>query len=662
MSDKKQGSEKSERELEELRLRRLNALRGIVQVAARRWLWAFAAATAVVAVALVALLARRTLRSPERAVVVTRLQFFPKRASKIQAMDAGQVFQILTREAPVRRYAEKLGLLGLERLRTWLDISIEPSRFDSRLFEIAARANTEARAAEKANAFADACLKEYEDYRRAELEKWLVTIDARRRELQGQIDALDAEEQKLAKANGLFAPKTDGDRLRLTITEQKLRLSEADVKVTNEALRAKRLREELGDVSAKAFGRADELKVLQEALVRAEKEVARLRTLYTDRNPRLALALKSQAEARGQLDAFLKENEMPAMTSSELERLTRVYAKLRDAEVEYEIQKSSQEALKKEIAANEARLAALAGLLPQFDGFARRRDTLQTAINGLEETISDIRYLQAAVSGDLAQVERATSGKVASPLNKKNLALGLLGGLFAGGGLWALLALLDVVFGRVRGVREAACYLGVRTLGAAVPQDRCPAGVDYRAALDRVCFQIERATAGKAVHFVGALPGGAFVPALGEALRWSLAMAGRRVVTVDVVPAKTFEAPEGAEQLSAVCLKGEQGWFARADPLALSPSETKLLGEDLAALRARFDLVILRCREPADSSIFLRQALETADVALFFVGARRTPRAALRGLAREGERTGREPLVVVGGRLAAGDFTEEASR
>ncbi len=654
-------TEMSERELEELRLRRLNALRGVAQVAARRWLWAFLAATVLVSAALVALLARRTLRAPDRATIVTRLQFFPKRASRIQAMDAGQVIQILTRDSLVRRYADSMGFSGLERLRTWIDISIAPSRFDARLFEITARANTEKRAAEKANRFADACLGEYEEYRRAELEKWLTTVDARRRELQGQIDAIDAEERQLAGTNGLFSPKTDGDRLRVTITEQKFRLSEADVKVTNEALRARRLREELGDVSAKAFGRADELRALQDALVRAEKEVARLRTLYTDRNPRLALALKSQAEAAAELDAFLKENEMPAMTSSELERLTRVYARLKDAEVEHEIQMSSQAALKAEIAANEARLASFARLLPQFDALARRRDTLQAAIDGLEETISDIRYLQAAVSGDLAQVERATSGRVAPPLSKKNVALGVAGGLFAGGGLWALLVLLDILFGRVRGAREVACYLGVRSLGALDRKGRLPAGVDHRDALDRVCYRIERETVGKAVVFAGLLPGGRFVPELGDAMRWSLAMSGRRVVTVDIVPARSFEAPEGAEQLSSVCLKGDRGWFARVSRYALSPSETKLLGEDIATLRSRYDLVILRCLEPIHSAIFLRQALGLGESAMFYVGSRRTPRLFLRRLSREGERTGRQPLVVVGGRLAAGDFTEEAS-
>ena len=457
---------KEELDAEELRLRRLNALRGIAQIIARRWLWAFLAALVVVSGALTALLARRTARSCERAVVTTKLQFYPKSAAKIPALDAKQVLQILTRAALVRTYIEEAGLVGVERLRAWIDLSIEQNRWDPRLFEITTKASTEARAVEKANAFADVCLKEYEAYRRAELEKWLTTIGARRQELTDQIAQVDGEEQRLAQANGLLSPEEDADRLRTTISDQKVRLSEAAVRVTNGALRAKRLKEELGAVSVKAFGRADELKALQEDVLRAEKEVARLRTLYTDKNPRLAVVLKAQAESRAKLDAFLKENEMPAMTSVELERLTAVYEKLKDTEIEYEVQKSGKEALEKEIAANERQLTTLVRLLPQFEGFRRRRETLQATIQGLEETISDIRYLQASVSGDLAQVEHATGGKVASPLSKKNVALGLAGGLFAAGGLLTLLVLLDFAFGRVRSPREVACYLGVRLLGA----------------------------------------------------------------------------------------------------------------------------------------------------------------------------------------------------
>ena len=652
---------KEELDAEELRLRRLNALRGIVQIIARRWLWAFLAALVVVSGALTALLARRTARSCERAVVTTKLQFYPKSAAKIPALDAKQVLQILTRAALVRNYIEEAGLVGVERLRAWIDLSIEQNRWDPRLFEITTKASTEARAVEKANAFADVCLKEYEAYRRAELEKWLTTIGARRQELTDQIAQVDGEEQRLAQANGLLSPEEDADRLRTTISDQKVRLSEAAVRVTNGALRAKRLKEELGAVSVKAFGRADELKALQEDVLHAEKEVARLRTLYTDKNPRLAVVLKAQADSRAKLDAFLKENEMPAMTSVELERLTAVYEKLKDTEIEYEVQKSGKEALEKEIAANERQLTTLVRLLPQFEGFRRRRETLQATIQGLEETISDIRYLQASVSGDLAQVERATGGRVSSPLSRKNVTLGLAGGLFAAGGLLTLLVLADFAFGRVRSPREVACYLGVRLLGAVVPKDRCPKGVEHKDLIDRICFRLERETAEKAVHFIGLLPGGAFVEELGEALHWALTMAGRRVVVLDIVPAKTFEPPEGAEFLAAVCLKGDRGWFARANQLALSPSETKLLGEDIAALRARFDLVLLRCAEPVGSDIFLRQMLEIAEVSLFHVGAGRTPRAALRRLARDGAAVGKVPLVVVDGRLTAKDFAEEAS-
>lgn len=652
--------EKSELDFEERQLRRLNAFRRVLQIVAMRWLGVFLAVLVAVSAALAVLLVRRTGRSYTRAVVRTKLQFYPKSASKIPAMGEKQVFQILTRDAMVRDYIERMGLSGVERLRAWQDLSIEQNRWDARLFEITAKANTEARAAAKANCFADICLEAYAAYRRAELEKWLETIDARRRELLEAVVRIDADEQKLARAHGVLAPEADVARLRATISEQKVQLSEVGVKLTNEALRVKRLKAELGAVSVKAFGRADELRDLQAELRRTEKEVARLRELYTEKNPRLAVVLKTRAEAQAKLDAFLRAHQMPSMTGAELERLTAVYERLKNAEVEREIQQSAKEALEKEIAAGERQLKTLADLLPQFEAFRRRRETIQPTIQGLEETISDIRYLQAAVAGDLTQVERAQGGRVASPYDRKNFLLGLGGGLAAAGGLLALLVLLDVLFGRVRNAREVGCYVGVRLLGAAVPKARCPRGVAYKDALDRICFKIERATAANAVHFMGLLPGGTFVEELGEAMHWSLTMSGRRVVLVDVVPAKTFREPEGAEILTAVYLKGGQGWFARANPQALSPSETKLLGEDLAALRARFDLVLLRCAEPVASALFLRQMLEIADASLFHVGAGATPRRFLRLLAREGEAAGKEPMIVVDGRLSARDFAEEA--
>ncbi len=652
--------EKSESEAEALQMRRLNALRIVVQTVALRWAWPTLAVTLAVAAALTVALMRRTGRSYERAVVTTGLQFYPKSASRIPAMSEQQVYQILTRGAMVKMYIEEAHLTGIERLRAWQDLSVMPSSWDRRLFEITAKANKEERAVEKANCFADICLREYAAYRRADLERWIKTIDARREELLTQIARVDADEQKLARTYGVLSPESDLERLRLTVLDQKERLSEASVKLSNGDLRVRRLKEDLGSVSAKAFGRADELKALQDELSQADKEVSRLRALYTERNPRLVIVMKTRDECQARVNAFLRENEMPSMTGAELERLTAVYDRLRDATAEWEMLRLSRDALAKEVAENERQMQTLADLQPRFSGFRRRRETLQETIQNLEETISDIRYLQASIAGDLTQVERATSGKVASPYQAKNFAFGLVGGVFAGCGLLSMLVLLDFLFGCVRGPRELGGYLGLRLAGAVAPEAKCPKGVKWRDAVDRLCFDVEKMLSPKGVYYVGALPGGALLPELGDAFHMALSMDGCRSAVVDIVPAKTFSPPDGAECLASVYMKGERGWFARASAKSLSMSETRLLAEDLASLRERFDVVFLQCSDPAVSGVFVGQMLEIASLSFFYVGARLTPRAFMRRLARSAERAGREAMILMGGRLSARDFETEA--
>ena len=107
-------------------------------------------------------------------------------------------------------------------------------------------------------------------------------------------------------------------------------------------------------------------------------------------------------------------------------------------------------------------------------------------------------------------------------------------------------------------------------------------------------------------------------------------------------------------------MKGAKAWFAVASLKALSPSETRLLAEDVAILRRRFDVVALRCARPITSDIFLRQTLELAEACVFHVGARRTPRRLLRRLVACGEQAGKEPLVIVDGRLSYTDLSKEA--
>ena len=131
----------------------------------------------------------------------------------------------------------------------------------------------------------------------------------------------------------------------------------------------------------------------------------------------------------------------------------------------------------------------------------------------------------------------------------------------------------------------------------------------------------------KGVTLVYRLAGAEGPASFREALRWTYAMAGRRLFGLSLVPGDSFEPPDDATTLSGVAYKDERGWFPCADMRSLDAAEIRMLQADIGALRKDFDDVFLEL--PLSfrrAGPFLDQVMGLADGVLLLVRANVSPR------------------------------------
>lgn len=575
--------------------------------------------------------ARRADRFEARAVLL----YHPRTAERVRALDRKDLFQILFRPTLKDALAARLsGAAATDALRQRLRQTVEfrQERDSPNAFNVVVRAESEAAAVARANAFAELCLKEYAAYRTADLRRWMETIDEQRKKLQGRLEELDAEEDRLVRATHQPLPERELDRLDETLGKQKAALAEAGVRRAKETARLKRLRADLATVPTAALGRLDELKRAQEELGKAEDDVVAAEALYTERNPRLVVARERRAALAAKYAAFCQAHGLGAIGRDELTKAETLVGQIEAAEAQEAAAREMCEALQSEIERNAKSLAQIQEAVPTYARLRHRREAIQTSLAGTEDTVADIRYLQASIPSDFTLVEPVKTAEETPLMTRKKTVAVVLGAGVAAGFVALLVVLLGVLFGRVRDAREVAFSPEARVLGS-LPPPEVPFASEQeeKRALNGLCYRFSREAGDARTVLVARLPGATYSRPLHDAFDWNCAMGGKRLLRIEIVAAQDFAVTDDLRPLGGLLLKGTEAFFPVQDVSRLSPGELQLLANDVKELGKTYDVVVLGRRTPlSNHSIYFEQMLRFCDCAVLFVGARRTPRASLR--------------------------------
>jgi hypothetical protein len=637
-------------EQEREQLRKMSALAKVAGGIALKWIPLFVAVFLVLAAGFSWYLVQRLAKSHWRYTATTQLLFMPLQEAKVPAMGDKQLFRVLDRRSLKARVADKIPLPPGEKGTLAFDMDIQQASKPSNVYKLSAHSGSREAAVRKVNAYADALTAEYGTWRVKELNRWSGDASERRTKMRAELSKIAEELVELHNRVGTDTPVETQTALTAMIAEERRNLLMLDVEIAAAEKSRESLSERDGAIGAKLLARAPELRHIKAAMEELDAEIAKLRQVYTDLNPRVRGKLEDREALEKRYAEIVAECGGEDPGEERIRQIEQEQAELLTVGSRLDALQEARKDLENVLGGNEERAKELMVVTPRVTTLEfRRRDLTQELVDLDEQINSAARMLENAES-ELQQIERATRAEERNPYAMETFAFAAAGAAACTGLLAVSVVVLGFFFGRMRGAKELAAHGDVRVLGS-LPGRWSLRRDQAKEAMGVVANHFVAGPESKGTVLVCRLKGAKPHPQFDEQLDWSLSMAGVRPFTLTVVPEGCADIPqEGAETMLGTVRQGSKGWFPAVNRYSLAPTELEMLWADLVTLRGEFDCIFLLMREGLRrGGDFTAQLLGVSDAVLLMAGANRTRRRELAYARRLAKEAGKPMLGLVTG-------------
>lgn len=633
-------------ESEKAQMRRILTIQKVAWEIFLKWKWLFLLLFLLAGGAFVTWFMFKSATSLSRFEAKTRLLFSPQKVAKIDTISDRQLMSIIERPSLKTRVGDRLGIPESKRGAMAGDMEIAQERRPTNLYTLTAAAPSRKEAVDRANAYAEVLIDEYVAYRSVDLENKRASIDARKRSIQEQLAENESEMSQLKAKNGVASPSDTLATLNTLISDQRRNLSALGVDVANEEMRRVKYDKMVGNVGAVITANAAAIRRRVEAIAMIDKDLATLRTSYTDINPKVAGKVQDRNKLVKEMQEYLKSKGVDSFDVDRIDEVEKAAGELANCGTRLEALAERQRALEQELKENEAKAERLTALVPEYERLATRHNDLEHNVRKLSDDANDITYLMSALRNDLRQIERADGASDNGGLAVKKIILAAFGAVICVGALFFWVLLIEFAFGNVRGGRELAAYNGINFLGS-LPKAGKRLTDEDREVLGVVALRLLGADAPRGVMLIGLLRGASRNVEFEEVLDYTASMSGVRIFTLDIVSSSSFTPPEDSEQMIGTVRKDTKGWFPVLNRYALAPTELEILKADLAELRNSFDTIFIRMEGGfRKGGSFFDQLLNVSETVVLMVGADRTPRSWFGYVRRHVEAAGKPMLAI----------------
>ena len=614
-------------EVEQAQLRKIIAFQKVLLGIVLKWTWLFLLVLVLVGASLATVLRIKAAKSVDRFEARTRLLYNPRKVVNVENLTDKQLMSILNRRSLKRKIADKVEMPILEKQCLTKDVDIVQERHPPNLFTLSVFSQSENGAAQKVNAYAEILIEEYVAYRTTDLENWRTSIASRRKTVLDKLAAIEADEKTLKTKTGVLAPQEALLTLNTLISDQRRNLSALGVDIANENVKRSRLEKMVGPGGQAIIANATTIRRKSEAIAAIDKELAALREVYTDRNPKVIGKLEDLNALVKGLEDFLKSKGVANLNVDGIDQLEKAAGELAECGTKLAVLDEKRRALEQEIADNEKKASELTAMIPEYERLTAHHADMELSVRSLTEQLNDIAYVESSLRNDLRQIERAHGGSDNGSLGAKKLIMVVGADMISLGGILVVVLFLELMYGNVRGGKEIAAYSEIRFLGS-LPAEGALSDEEAREVMGVVALKLLSVDVPRGVMLVSALPGSTRDSHFTEVLDYTATMSGTRLFALYIVPSAEFSPPEDGEQMIGVVRKESRGWFPVQNRLAMAPTELQMLQADIAELRNDFDTVfILMDGGMRKGGSFFDQLLGICESTVLLVGSAHTPRS-----------------------------------
>ena len=596
------------------------------------------------------------------------LFYTPRASEEVKPLSINHVLGVFSRQQIFHQLIEELQLNKEQRSILKQCIEVKPLRDHNDMFVITGIGDSDEYVKQLLNTFVAIGIRNYEEYRTAELRNFLDSRERRLHELQEYQKNLIERLHGLHRKYGIIHPKEEMDNVKKIQGEQNAALAELNVKLADARHRFSVAEKNYKAIPPNVIKYRATLSEFIIALRKASREYEKAKLMFAERNPRFVEAQTANEVIRKEFEAFKEKNQIKEFDENMLLGIDGVISRYQEAEVALQQLEISMKSLQAEIALIKEKEKKLQHMIPEHDSVEQLLVTGNKNISLLVEELSRVRSAIAHVPNDIVINERVVSTKAFPAFPIKVLAIIFIAGIFVSGLYATMVIIYDIMHGKFSGIEEASFHKDFFDTVGVIPHENASFTPEQRQIINNEMFYrfILRLKNIRTL-FSCSLDGSFLSSVLFDE---QFTKAKRNTILIRLIDVADVEQICGNMQKignfyysdsgkTGVDYKGEEkgedthaieyfrgfssgdgkgygygygfAFFPVRNLSVLEPDEISMLYDIVNELKKHYQLIRISREKPFDASCLLvRQLHDICDATLLYVGKKKTPRSVVR--------------------------------
>ena len=596
------------------------------------------------------------------------LFYTPRASEEVKPLSINHVLGVFSRQQIFHQLIEELHLNEKQRAILRQCIEVKLLRDHNDMFVITGIGDSDEYVKQLINTFVAIGIRNYEEYRTAELRNFLNSRERRLLEVQEYQKSLIERLHGLHRKYGIIHPKEEMDTVKKIQGEQSAAMAELNVKLSDARYRFSVAEKNYKEIPQNVIKYRAVLREFSSDLRKASREYEKAKLMFAERNPRFVEAKSANETIRKEFETFKEKNKITDFDESMLFGIEGVISRYQEAEVALQQLEISMKSLQAEIALIKEKEVKLQHMIPEQESVEQMLGTANKNISLVIEEMTRVRSNIAHVPNDINVNERVVSTKMFPMFPVKILALIFIAGVFAGGLYATIIIIYDIMYGKFSGIEEASYHKDFFDTVGVIPHEDAVFTHEQRKIINNEMFYrfILRLKDIRTV-FSCSLDGSFLSSVLFDE---QFTKAKRNTILIRLIDETDVEKICGNMQKIGnfyysdsgkvgTNYKGEENddtlheieyfrgfstgdgkgygygygfaFFPVRNLSVLEPDEITMLFDIVDELKKHYQLIRIAREKPFDASCLLvRQLHDICDATLLYIGKRKTPRSVIR--------------------------------
>ena len=595
------------------------------------------------------------------------LFYTPRASEEVKPLSINHVIGVFGRQQIFHQLIEEMHLNAAQKAVLKQSIEVKLLRDQHDMFIITGIGESDEFVKQLVNTFVSLGIRNYEEYRTAELRNFLNARERRLLELQEFQRNLIERLHGLHRKYGIIHPIEEMNTVKKIQGEQNAALAELNVKLADARHRFAIAEKNYNAIPINVIRHRATLREFILDMRKASREYEKAKLMFAERNPRFVEAKSAFEAIRNDFESFKRRNNITVFEENMLLGIDGVISRYQEAEVILQQLEISMKSLQAEIALIKEKESKLQHMIPEHDSVERLMETSNKSIALLVEEMTRLRSNIAHVPNDIIINERVVSTKAFPVFPVKILALILIAGIFISGLYATIVVTYDIIYGKFSGIEESSFHKDFFDTVGIIPLENAQFTASQRQIINNEMFyrfilQLKDTRTLFSCSLDGSfLSSVIFDEQFTKAKRNTILI--RLISEVDVEKicgnmqkignfyysdsGKTgvnYQEDNNDDQQKIRYFKGFSSgdgkgygygygfaFFPVRNLSVLEPDEISMLFDIVNELKKHYQLIRISREKPFDAScILVRQLHDICDATLLYIGKGKTPRSVLR--------------------------------